>query len=47
LRFDNPSSAPQIVASGLIGASGLAYSAKHDAIFITEVFAGRITKIEL
>lgn len=47
LRFRSPTSAPEVVATGLLGGSGLAYSARQKAIFITEAFPGRITKIAL
>lgn len=47
LRFRSPTSAPEVVASGLLGGNGLACSARQKAIFITEAFPGRITKIAL
>ncbi len=47
LRFTSPTAQPEVVATELLGASGMAYSAKHRAIFITEAFPGRITKVAL
>jgi hypothetical protein len=46
LYFRNRNASPVEVASGLIGASGMAYDAKRDAIFIAEMFAGRITRVD-
>jgi hypothetical protein len=46
LYFRNRHAQPVEVASGLIGASGMAYDAKRDAIFIAEMFAGRITRVD-
>lgn len=47
LRFASPAAQPEVVASGLLGASGMTYSAPLRSIFITEVFAGRITRVPL
>lgn len=47
LRFRSPTASPEIIASGLIGASGVTYSGKHQALFVTEAFVGRITKVPL
>lgn len=47
LRFASPTAQPEVVASGLVGASGMTYSAPLRSIFITEVFAGRITRVPL
>jgi len=46
LWFKNRNAAPEIVASGLIGASGMIYDPARDAIFVAEMFAGRITRIQ-
>jgi hypothetical protein len=46
LRFRNPAQPPQEVASGLIGPSGMIYDAKRDAIFIAEIFTGRIIRVD-
>lgn len=47
LRFANRNSAPVEVATGLIGGSGLAYDPKRKAIFIAELFTGRILRVDL
>jgi hypothetical protein len=47
LRFASPTARPEVVASGLLGASGMTYSASLRSIFITESFAGRITRVPL
>ncbi|MDY6945434.1 MAG: ScyD/ScyE family protein [Pseudomonadota bacterium] len=47
LRFASPTAKPEVVASGLLGASGMTYSAALRSIFITESFAGRITRVPL
>lgn len=47
LRFASPAAQPEVVASGLVGASGMTYSAPLRSIFITESFAGRITRVRL
>lgn len=47
LRFASPTAQPEVVASGLLGASGMTYSAPLRSIFITESFAGRITRVPL
>jgi len=46
LRFKNPTAAPEVVAAGLIGASGMIYDPARDAIFVAELFAGRITRVQ-
>lgn len=46
LRFRNPKRPPREVASGLIGPSGMIYDAKQDAIFISEIFSGRIIRVD-
>jgi hypothetical protein len=46
IRFRNRDAAPEVVATGLIGASGMIYDPARDAIFISELFAGRITRIQ-
>jgi len=47
LHFSDPGAEPTIIASGLLGASGMTYSPKDDAIFIAEVYVGRITRVDL
>jgi hypothetical protein len=47
LRFRNRNSAPTEVATGLIGGSGMAYDPKRNAIFVAELFTGRILRIDL
>jgi hypothetical protein len=47
LRFANRNSAPVEVSTGLIGGSGLAYDPKRNAIFIAELFTGRILRVDL
>jgi hypothetical protein len=47
LRFASPSSAPVVVAAGLIGGSGMIYSARERAIYIAEIFTGRIMRVAL
>jgi hypothetical protein len=47
LRFSSPSAAPVVVASGLIGGSGMAYSARERAIYVAEIFTGRIIRVPL
>jgi hypothetical protein len=46
IRFRNKDALPEIVATGLIGASGMIYDPERDAIFVSELFAGRITRIQ-
>lgn len=46
LRITNPNIPPEEVASGLIGPSGMIYDAKRDAIFIAEIFTGRIIRVD-
>jgi hypothetical protein len=47
LRYSSPSSTPTVVASGLIGPTGMVYSPRDRAIYITELFAGQITRVPL
>lgn len=47
LRFASPTAQPEVIASGLQGASGMTYSAPLRSIFIAESFAGRITRVAL
>jgi hypothetical protein len=46
LRFRDPGQPPQEVASGLIGPSGMIYDPKRNAIFIAEIFTGRIIRVD-
>lgn len=46
LRFKNPTATPEVVATGLIGASGMIYDPARDSIFIAELFVGRITRVQ-
>jgi len=46
LRFINPAQPGQEVASGLIGASGMVYDPRRDAIFVAEIFTGRIIRVD-
>jgi hypothetical protein len=45
--FATPSSVPVIVTSSLITPTNLARDEKADAIYITEIFTGRILKLSL
>jgi hypothetical protein len=45
LRFTDPAKPPREVASGLIGPSGMVYDPARNAIFIAEIFSGRIIRI--
>ena len=47
LRFSSPAAPPVVVATGLIGGSGMTYSPSEQAIYIAEIFAGRITRVGL
>jgi hypothetical protein len=47
LRFATASSAPEVVAAPLIGGSGMTYSPSDNAIYVAEVFTGRIMRIGL
>ncbi len=47
LRFSSPSAAPEVIATGLIAPSGMAYDPKRRAIFIAEIFVGRIRRVDL
>jgi hypothetical protein len=47
LRFAMPSGSGQEIVGGLVGASGMAYSPRHGAIFIAELFAGQIRRVPL
>jgi hypothetical protein len=46
LWFKNRNAEPEIVATGLIGASGMVYDPARNSIFVAELFAGRITRIQ-
>jgi hypothetical protein len=46
IRFKNKTAPPEVVVTGLIGASGMVYDPARDSIFVTELFAGRITRIQ-
>lgn len=45
LRFDSPIATPIVIASGLIGAVGIARDPKSGDLFISETFTGRIIQI--
>ena len=45
LLFQSPTSAPTVVAGGLISPSGMARDAVSGDIYITEVFTGRIVRV--
>lgn len=47
LKFSNPAGPPQVVVPVLIGPSGMVYDPKRKAIFIAEIFAGRIIRVDL
>jgi hypothetical protein len=47
LRFSSPSATPVVVAAGLIGGSGMTYSPKDRAIYVAEIFTGRIIRVPL
>lgn len=47
LKFSSPTAAPQVVVPVLIGGSGMVYDPHRRAIFIAEIFAGRITRVDL
>jgi hypothetical protein len=46
LKFATPSSAPQVIASGLNHPTSMVYSARHRAFFVTELNANRISRID-
>ena len=46
LRFATPSSAPTVVAGGLIGATSMVYNPRQRAIYIAELFAGQIRRVD-
>ncbi len=46
LRFKDPAQPPEEVASGLIGPSGMVYDRARNAIFIAEIFTGRIIRVD-
>jgi len=46
LRFTDPAKPPVVVASGLIGPSGMVYDPERNAIFIAEIFTGRIIRVD-
>jgi hypothetical protein len=46
LRFRSPGAEPTVVATGLIGPSGMIYDPERDAIFVAEQFVGRITRVD-
>jgi len=46
LWFKNRHALPQVVATGLIGASGMIYDPARNSIFVAELFAGRITRVQ-
>lgn len=47
LKFSDPAGPAEVVVPVLIGPSGMVYDAKRNAIFIAEIFAGRITRVDL
>jgi hypothetical protein len=47
LHFATPSSSPQIIAAGLVGPTSMVYAPKREAIYVAELFAGRITRVGL
>jgi hypothetical protein len=47
LRFSSPSANPEVIANGLIGPSGMVHVPGQRAIFIAEIFAGRISRVDL
>lgn len=47
LRFSSPSATPEPLATGLIGPSGMAFSRRDEAIYIAEIFAGQIRRVDL
>jgi hypothetical protein len=46
LRFTDPAKPPVVVASGLIGPSGMVFDPERNAIFIAEIFTGRIIRVD-
>jgi hypothetical protein len=46
LRFKNPAQPPEVVVPVLIGPSGMIYDANRNAIFIAELFTGRIIRVD-
>ncbi len=47
LHFTSPTALPTVVASDLIGPTGMAYARRQQAIYIAENFAGLIRRIDL
>jgi len=47
LRFSTPSSMPVEVATGLIGPTVMVYEPRQRSIFVTELFAGQIRRVDL
>jgi hypothetical protein len=47
LRFASASGTGAPIATGLVGPSGMAYSSRHRAIFIAELFSGQIRRVPL
>jgi hypothetical protein len=47
LRYRGKNGTPKEIATGLIGGSGLTYDPKQKAIYIAELFTGRILRVKL
>lgn len=47
LRFESPTATPTVVATGLIGPTGLAYDAARNELLVTETFTGLVKRIAL
>jgi hypothetical protein len=47
LRFAGATSAPEVVASDLVSPTSMAFDARTHELFVTEIFTGRIMRVEL
>jgi hypothetical protein len=47
LRFDDPGTAPVVVADGLIGPTGMLVDSLHDQLIVSESFTGRLVRVGL
>ena len=47
VRFAGPGAAPEVVAGGLIGPTGLAWDPSRDELLVAESFTGRVLRVPL
>lgn len=47
LRITGPGTAPEVVADGLAGPSSMVYVHEQRAVYVTETFAGRVSRVPL